>query len=332
MATINASYLDLVDLFKQQENGKVTATIIEILAETNEILSDLVTVECNEGTRHKSGIRTGIPTPTWRRLYEGVQPTKSTVKQVHDTTGMAEAWSEIDAELLKLSGDAAQFRMNESKAFLEGMNQEMASKLFYGNTDTAPEEFLGLAPRFDLLSAENGDQIVDAGGSGSDNTSVWFIVWGERTVHALYPKGTRAGLEHQALPEETKTNSDGSLLRVVRDRFMWHIGLTVRDWRYVVRVANIDVSDLAAGSVDIYKWMRKGYYRLPAGFRGAGRAAIYCNAEVLEALDAKSTSGHSGTASVYLSREEVEGKEVLKYRGIVLRRCDAILNTEARVV
>jgi hypothetical protein len=332
MATINATYLDMIDLLKQTENGKITSTIIEILAETNEILNDMVVVQCNEGTRHKTAIRTGLPTPTWRRLYEGVQPSKSTMKQIHDTTGMAEDWSEIDATLMDLAVDKSLFRLNESKAHLEGMNQEIASKIFYGNTDTAPEEFTGLSPRFDLLSAENGDQIVDAGGTGSDNMSIWFIVWGDRTVHALYPQGTMAGLKHNAYPEETKTNSDGSVLRVVRDRFCWHIGLTVRDWRYVVRVANIDAPALAAGSTDIFKFMRKAYYQLPGGFQGAGKACIYANSNALEGLDAKSISGHSGTASVYLNREEVQGKEVLHYRGIPIRRCDALLSTEARVV
>jgi hypothetical protein len=331
MATINATYLDIADLAKQTENGKLTSTIIEILMQTNEVLADMVVVECNEGTRHKTSIRTGLPTPTWRRLYEGVQPTKSTMKQVHDTTGMAEDWSEIDAQLVKLSKNPALFRLNESKAHLEGMNNEISSKLFYGNTDTAPEQFLGLAPRFDSLSAENGDQIIDAAGTGSTNTSVWFIVWGDRTVHALYPQGTQGGLQHTPIGEETKTNSDGSLLRVVRDKYEWNIGLTVRDWRYVVRIANLKIADLRSGATDIYKYMRKAYYQLPANFKGAGKAAIYCNSDVLEALDAKSTSGHSGTASVYLTRTEVEGKEVLTYRGIPLRRCDAILNTEAQV-
>ena len=217
MATIGATYLTLIDLFKQQEgDGSITATIIEMLAETNQILDDMIVMQCNNGTKHLTTARTGLPAGTWRRLYQGVQPTKSEVRQVTDTTGMLESWSEIDSKLVDLSADPGQFRLNESAAFIEGMSNQMASTLFYGNTDTDPEQFMGLAPRFNSLSAENGSQVIDAGGSGADNTSIWFIVWGERTCHALYPKGTSAGLSRDDKGMVTKTNSDGSLLDVHR--------------------------------------------------------------------------------------------------------------------
>lgn len=340
MATTGNTYLTLADLYKQQDGqGRVTSEIIELLSETNPILADMVMGECNDGTGHLTTVRTGLPSGTWRKLYEGVQPTKSTTKQVKDTTGMLEAWSEIDSKLVKISNNQAQFRLNEATAFLEGMNQDMATTLFYGDTDADPEKFMGLAPRFskyrsspNLPAQDTYDQVINAGGSGSDNTSIWMVVWSDRTVHGLYPKGTMAGLQREDLGEETKTNSDGSVLRVMREKFEWDMGLSVRDFRYVVRIANIDVSDLQAGSTDIYKYMRKAYYRLYQRKVTGGRAAIYCNRDVLEALDAGSTPTTSTSSSfVRLSPMEVEGREVMGYRGIPVRECDAILNTEAAV-
>ena len=332
MATVGNTYLQLADLFKQQEgDGSVTSTIIEMLAETNQILDDMMVMECNNGTKHLTTARTGLPSGTWRRLYQGVQPTKSTVRQVTDTTGMLESWSEIDSKLVELSGNPAQFRMNESAAFIEGMSNDMATTLFYGNTDTDPEQFMGLAPRFNSLSAENGSQIIDAGGSGADNTSIWFVVWGERTCHALYPKGTSAGLGREDKGKVTKTNSDGSLLDVHREKFTWDLGLTVRDWRYVSRIANIDVSLALAGSVQLYDFMRQAYYQLQQRRVTNGRAAIYCNTDMLEVLDALSSNQGGSDSFVRLRRGELDGKEVEFYRGIPIRECDALLNTEALV-
>lgn len=329
MATIGNTYLSLADLYKTQQGGEVTASIIEMLSELNPILQDMIVQECNQGTTHLTTVRSGLPEATWRELYQGVQPTKSTTKQVTDATGMLEAWSEVDSKLVSLSGNPGQFRLNEATSFLQAMSNEVSSTIFYGE---AANEFTGLAPRFNDLSAENGGQIVDAGGTGNDNASIWMVVWGVNTAHALFPKGTMAGLQRDDKGMVTKTNSDGSVLDVHREKFTWDIGLTVRDWRYVSRIANIDVSEMQDGNVDLYEFLRKAYYKLYQRRVAGGNAAIYCNTDVLEALDALATNNGTTDNFVRLTRTEVEGQEVLSYRGIPIREVDALLNTEARVV
>ncbi len=336
MATTGNTYLTLADLFKQQDGQGNVSDVIELLAETNPIMQDMMVAECNSGTTNLTTMRTGLPSGTWRKLYQGVQPTKSTTAQVKDSTGMLESWSEIDSKLVKLSKNPARFRLNEATAFLEGMNQDMASTLFYGDTSTHPERFMGLSARYNAYRAnpnrpskDTADQVIHGGGSGSDNTSVWFVVWGERTVHGIYPQGTEAGLQRQDLGEETKTFEDGSVMRVMREKFEWDLGLSLRDFRYVVRIANIDTADLIAGNVDIYALFRKAYYRLYQRKVTGGRAAIYCNTDVLEALDADTTPTKSTAASfVRLKPMEVDGREVMGYRGMPVRECDAILGTE----
>ena len=109
------------------------------------------------------------------------------------------------------------------------------------------------------------------------------------------------------------------------------MGFTVRDWRYITRICNIDVSDMAAGSVNLFNYLRKAYYKLKQREVIGGRAAIYCNSGVLEALDALATNNGSSDNYTRLAYREVEGGEILTYRGIPIRQCDAILNTEAAV-
>ena len=335
MAIIGNTYPSLIDVYKQKgADGQITASIIEMLSEINPILADATVLECNDGTQNIAAIRTGLPEGTWRKLYQGVQPSKSTVKQVTDTTGQLEAWSEVDAKLVQLAGaNAGQFRLNEAQAFLQSMSNEMASTLFYGNEADDAAKFTGLAPRFNDLNAENGSQIISAGGSGSVNTSVWFVVWGANTVHGLYPKGSMGGLQRQDLGEETKALADGSMYRVLREKFNWDMGLTVRDWRYVARIANIDTTALAAGTVDLFKFMRKAYYALHQRKVPNGQAAIYVNSDVAEALDALATNPQTANSNTVsrLAYREIQGQEILTYRGIPIREVDALLNKEGAV-
>ena len=328
MAAIGQTYLTLADVYRQSESSKEIATIIELLAQQNPIIEDATVVECNDGTKHLTTVRSGLPAVTWRRLYEGVQPSKSTTKQVVDSTGMLEAWSEVDAKLVDISPDPKKLRLNEAMAFLEAMNIEMATGIFYHNTKTDPEKFLGLSPRFNDLTAENSRQIIDAGGSSSDNNSVWFIVWGERTCHLLYPRGSQAGLKREDKGVQTKNNSDGSVLDVYREKFSWDIGLSVRDWRYVARVCNIATSALTAGSLDLDSYMIDAYYALQQRRVAGGKAAIYCNARVKKYLHKKARD----KSNVNLYLENYQGQEILTYLGIPIRECDALLSTEARVV
>jgi hypothetical protein len=300
--------------------------------EMNPILEDAIAVECNKGSTHLHTVRTGLPSVTWGRLYQGTPNSKGRTAQVEDTTGFVEGLSTIDKRLLDLSTNEGAVRLSEARAYLESMSQEVASKIFYGDTASDPEEFMGLAPRFNDLSAANGNQIIDAGGTGSDNTSIWFVTWGDNQCNLLYPKGTQAGIQREDHGEQRVTDSNGNAYYAKEEKFTWHVGMAVKDWRYVSRIANIDVSDIKDGSVALYDFMRKAYYQLQNRRVAGGKIAIYCNRDVLEALDALGTNSGASDNFVRLKPMEIEGKEVLTYRGIPIRETDALLNSEARVV
>lgn len=337
MAVIGETYVDLIDALKRSDSDDAlqVATIVELLKETNSILDDAQAVPCNLGTRHRTTTRTGLPSTTWGKLYAGIPQSKSSTQQVEDTTGFVESLSTIDKRLLSLYPDEGSMRMSEGIAFLEALAQEGASTLFYGDVSSDPEKFTGLAPRFSLTSAPNGGQIVDGSGSSSDNTSIWIVTWSPQTCQMLYPANTVAGIQREDKGEQRVLDGSGNPYYAMEDLYRWHMGLTVRDWRQVVRVANIDVSDLAAGSVDIYGLLRKAFWRLKKHRVTDGRIVIYANSNVLEALDADSTPTASSNVStgttVRLRPTEVDGFEVMSYRGFPVRQVDAILNTEAAV-
>lgn len=329
MATLSANNPTLIDVASRLDPNLNVDKIVELLAATNPILNDMTFMEGNLPTGHKTTVRTGLPGVTWRKLYGGVQPSKSTTAQVTDSCGMLEAYAEVDKALADLNGNAAAFRLSEDKAFVEAMSQEMASTLFYGNESTEPEAFTGFAPRFNSLSAQNGDNIVNANGASTDNTSIWLIVWGPNTCHGIYPKGSTGGVQMRDLGEVTVENVDGASGRaqMYRSHYRWDCGLTVRDWRYIVRIANIDVSDLntVANTKFLVQWMIQAAERIPSF--GAGRAAFYCNRNIREKL----RLGILEKVSSNLTFESVAGKRVMMFDEIPVVRTDALLNTESVV-
>jgi hypothetical protein len=330
MPLLSANNPTLIDVASRLDPSLNVDKIVEMLAATNPILNDMTFMEGNLPTGHKTTVRTGLPGVTWRKLYGGVQPSKSTTAQVTDSCGMLEAYAEVDKALADLNGNAAAFRLSEDKAFIEAMSQEMAQTLFYGNEGTEPEAFTGFAPRFNSLSSQNADNIIDAQGASTDNTSIWLIVWGPNTCHGIYPKGSTGGVQMRDLGEVTVENVDGNSGRaqMYRSHYRWDCGLTVRDWRYIVRIANVDVSDLTtvANTKNLINWMIQAAERIPSF--GAGRAAFYVNRNIREKL----RLGILEKVASNLTFESVAGKRVLTFDEIPVMRTDALLNTEARVV
>lgn len=328
MAVKGLTALTLADWGKRVDpDGKIDK-ITELLSQTNPILEDMLIVEGNLPTGHRTTIRTGLPDATWRLLNYGVPNSKSTTAQVTDSIGMLETYAEIDKSLADLNGNTSEFRLSEDRAFLEAMNQKMAQTLFYGDTSVNPQQFMGLASRYSSKSAGNGQNIIDAGGTGTDNTSIWLVVWGENTVHGIFPKGQKAGLHMEDKGQQTLKDAAGGQYEGYRTHYKWDNGLTLRDWRYVVRIANIDVSDLSvpASAANIVTQMVKAMHRVPN--LKMGRAVFYMNRTVAQALDLQSLD----KASLALSVKETEGEWWTTFRGIPIRETDAILETEARVV
>jgi hypothetical protein len=331
MATLATNALTLSDWAKRLEpdSGKVS-DIVELLSQTNDILKDMLWMEGNLPTGHRTTVRTGLPAVAWRLLNYGVPPTKSSTAQVDDACGILEAYSEVDKDLASLQGNLGAFRLSEARSFLEAMNQEMAAKLIYGNTATDPKVPLGLSPRYNLLSAGNGGNIIDAGGTQTDNTSVWLVTWGDQTMHGIFPKGSKAGLNHEDLGEDTiiDSNTPAGRFQAYRDHFQWKAGFSLRDWRYVVRIANIDVSNLTSESsnADLIKAMIKAQNKIPNA--GMGKQAFYMNRTVYTMLQIQALNKSNSALAIVPAANQFE----TQFFGVPLRKVDAILNTEARVV
>lgn len=338
----------LTDFAKSIGPDGSVSPVIELLSQNNDALNDILWKEGNLPTGHQTTVRTGLPPGTWRKLYNGVQPSKSTRAQITDTVGILEARSEIDKDVAMLNGNTAPFRLSEAEAHVEGMTQDFMDTLFYGDTDVTPERFTGFTPRYNTLNpaVANSVNVIDGGGTGSDNTSLWLVVWGGNTVTGIYPKGSEAGLSHQDLGEIDAFDSQTppARFRAYADVWKWKCGLSVRDWRYVVRIANIDVSDLAAqtgtqaitAATHIHKLMIDAMARIPN--IGKGRPVFYGHRVVTSGLAKAALDRSQGAVTVETAITQhgqvtpgfTQG--TLKFLGVPVRTVDRLLRTEARVV
>lgn len=350
MAAIGTSVPTLLDIAKSMgPDGTFDTDRVNLLKQSNEILDDMVWKAGNLPTGHRTTVITGLPTVYFRRINEGVPLSKSSAAQIDEAAAMLEGFFQVDRELALLSGNVNQYRYEESATFLESMNQTLASYIFYGNASSDPKQFTGLAPRYNSAAST---QVVDGAGTGTDNTSIWLVGWGSG-VFGIYPKNTTGGLQHEdvtvnkaALPGgpsgayigDVLADANGNQYMGYKDHFIWRCGLALRDYRAIVRIANLDVSDLitnVATGVNLLTLMIRAYYRIPTMIRknsfgdgGISRAAWYVNPTVKSILHSQAMN----KASNQITLREIEGREVVTFLGLPIREVEQILNTEARVV
>jgi hypothetical protein len=331
MAAISINNPTLRDLAAATDPNGQIAQVVEILNLQNEILEDMTWVEGNLTTGNKTAIRSGLPPVAFRKMYGGVQPNKSGRVTVTDNCGMLEAYAEVDKALADLAGNAAAFRLSEDKAFIESMNQSVSTNLFYGSEVVTPEGFTGLSPRFSLSTAPNGENVIKADGAGTDNASIWLVLWSPETVHGVVPKGSHAGLQVTDKGVVTIENADGAggRMEAYRTHFRWDVGLTVKDWRYVVRICNVDKSNLKvdrSSGADLPDLMYQALEQIPN--LGSGRPAFYMSRSIRSMLRRQIAYGVRGST---LEMGDVGGKMIPVFQGVPLRRADALSADEALV-
>ncbi|GAB5471425.1 MAG: phage protein [Rhodospirillales bacterium] len=330
MATLSTYRPTLADHAREMDPNGSVARAVQMLNEINPILDLFPFFEGNLTTGHRETLETELPEPVYRLLNQGVAPTKGQTRQVDFTTALLEDWSEIDKEVADLNGNSASYRMSIARRHIQGMSHKFARGLWYGNQTVSPEEFTGLSYYYNDKSGTNGENILDGGGNGADNASIWLLVLDRDTIFGIYPKGMQAGLQHddEGLQISENAGGAGRLMKVYRDHFVWRHGLVVRDWRYAVRIANIDVSNLnkeaSGGSADLVDLMTKAL-DLPPSLT-MGNAGFYMNRTLRTAL--RQQMNHQKKDGSF---DQVMGKRVEIFDEVPVYRTDSLLSTEAVV-
>ena len=347
MAVQASGVTTLVDLLSTMDPEGKQLDIAEVLTQQNEVLEDMTWMEGNTVTGHKDAVRTSKPTPSFRAINEGVPVTKAGTTQIEETAAMLEDFSQVDRELAILSGDVNAYRLKQGTPHIQGMADKMAQTLFYGNAGTNPKEFTGLAPRFntgDTAESLAAGQVIDAGGTGADLRSIWLVGWSENTVTGIYPKNTRGGLDHEDVTNASGEGAHGFPAAAVlqdangnnymgyRDHWIWRCGLMVKDWRYVVRIANIDLTavtlDMATGP-DLADLMIQAVEAIE-NLNGV-RPAFYVPREIRSLFRRQVQKGKNSYLSYRDAGDGVAGRRLLQFDEVPVRRTDALSTSEAQV-
>ena len=319
-----------LDIAKTLDPNGTTARTIELLAQTNDIIGDASVIEGNLPTGNRTTQRVGLPTIVFRRLYGGVPTGKSIRVQVDDSAGILEARSEVDKDLADLNGNASAFRLSEAGGFLEAMNQGATKALFYNDTVATPEGFLGFSPRYSSSSALNGQNVIKAGGAtAANNHSLWLIGWAPDTVTLFYPKGTQAGLVHQDLGEIDAFDANNNRFRAYADLWKWKLGLALRDWRYAVRICNIDntnlLTDTTGATYKLAELMIRAMNRIPS--LSKCRPVFYCDRTLKEMLQIQAMNKSMNALGLAQGADQF----TTNFLGIPIHTADQLLATEALV-
>lgn len=336
MAALSTEYPTILDHAKRMEPDGSIAKYAELLAQNNEILTDMVWKEGNLATGHQFTAQAGLPDVYWRKLNVGTPNSKGRTVQATVTCGMLEARGAVDEKLANLNGNSAAFRLSEDRMKIESMSQEMASTVFFGNDGSEPEAFTGLAPAYNSTTAANGENII-LGGSAvgqTDNTSIWFLGWSPETIFGTFPKGSMAGLKNQDLGLDDELDASGNPFRAYKSLYQWDAGLCIKDWRFGVRIPNIDKSLLSttwtAGAfstgADLSDLMAQAIDRFPS--TGMVRAAFYMSRNTKSFLRRQVSAKTQGST---LTSENVGGVVIDRFQGFPIRLCDALAADEARV-
>jgi hypothetical protein len=345
MAALPNSNPTLADWSKEVDPKGKTPVIVNLLSQTNEITIDATFLPGNLPTGHRVTVDTGLPGVTKRAINEGVLPTAGHSSQFDEAFSMFEAFSEVDAALVKLNGNNSGYRMNQARRFMESMNQDVAQSVLYGNPADDPKDFLGLAPRMnEYTNGGNSANVLHAGGDTADvQTSIYLVVWGPGSVFMGFPEGSAGGLYHE--DHGLKTAYDvgavaGTRMMVYEDWFKWDTGLVVEDWRSCVRICNIEVSDLqalidtqapavTAAGTNIINRMEEALYR-PTN--KSGRYVFYMNRSTHAGLSRMAMEKNSAAVTVETGLSQFgTPMRWTAFMGVPIRQVDRILNTEALV-
>jgi hypothetical protein len=344
MATLNTEWPSLVDVLKRLGPDGIIMPVAEFLQQTNPILHDLPWKEGNLPTGHTFGIRTALPTPEWRRYNQGVGAGKSQSETYTESCGMMEKFSKLDVALGKLNGNGPAWRLSENKAFVQGFNHEFVRAMLYESVKDSPEKIHGIISRLnassnaDRLANPAVDQIIDAptvaGGaaaSGNDATSILCIGWGEETVYGIFPKGSKAGLQHEDLGKQLVKDSGGvKEYTAWVDHWKWDCGIAVQDYRYVGRVCNIDTSiwkaDLTTGP-DLTLCFDAAIDTLKE--ENTVRPVLYCRKETFQMWRQQMIKKGTPNLLEYIQRGV---RKDYSYMGIPIVRVDAMSKTETPVL
>jgi hypothetical protein len=308
----------LADQAKETDPSGKALTIVEYINQVNE-LSDIPSVPSMTDTDMIGVRRIGLPQVTRRKINQGVEFTKSKGKNFRDSVILYEAHGAVDADIIDIATDKAAVRMNENAGHMQAMGEAFAYDLFKGSV--ASGAFNGFETIYNKI---DGKQVLSAGGN-NNLTSIYLVAWSPNTVTTFYPKNSKAGIEHEALAKQLVDAPDGKgQFMAYPDVFKWKVGLSVKNPKYAVRIANIDVANLTDG--DLFDLLISAKNKIPT--LNGTRPRIYCNESIFTRLEQEAFK----KSNLLLNYAQMQNSTpVLRFGQFDLKKIEALTSNETKI-
>lgn len=347
MSTLGSRYITFRDLSSgRTPDGLVDKAVVDMMAQENSVLQDVLWKECNKGREDYVTIRSGMPEAVLRQFYEGWTGTKASKRQVTNSCCRVTTGIEFDWALYQGDKDKAAFLADEQRAHASVLGDKVAALLFYGDASTDPKGINGFAKTFSVAGAVTGQNMVtndalaafycfnagkaaEAGSSAATiaRRSIFLVGWGARAAHGIYPEGSSAGIDIGQLTQQYQTDGAGGNLLMGLQEMNWWAGLNIRDFRSSGRIANINIMNdpMDAGTPDVGLLVR----RLVSRVKTTGvTQRFYCSRLVFEHVAMQLERKTQGNAVKYA---DLEQKKDAALFGIPVAFCDCLNGDEAEV-
>lgn len=333
MSILGSSFVTVSDMLAMtRPDGSLETEVVNRVAKTNGLFSKLPFMKGNKTDGHQQVQLVTVPTVGY--ITYNVAPTTSKAGRVQrtDTVGTISTYSKVDPNLAKDQDNPEAFRKSEDIAFLESTINQASTDIIYANSASEALKFDGLAVRYGTVNTtrhNSGYYMINGGGSGSDNTSIYVAKIGPGGLMGLVGKNGTIGI--QTIDHGDKVwiaDSAGTQMPYMVTEIKLELGLTVKNPGAVVRICNIDKSALVTESsaANLQKLIFKAAEMIE---NVDGQTAVICNRTVKAHLGIqafqKTTLGLHAIADTW-----GEHVEMIPGVGPVIVE-DAITNAEATI-
>lgn len=315
-------------------NGEIL-NIASVLDEKSDFAKILPMFPTNMQTHNICGDDTSLPTPTLRLANEGVAAAVGTSKQIIDAPVTMESHIEIDYKILQEARDKTAYVKRQISMHMSGHLHSAVDYFINGDFSTNPREFNGLAVRYNTLPTTPYDitdpyhTVIDGGGAGADNSSIYLVAFGEGKVHGIYPQGSKAGLQLIDRGSAKIITAIGSGFYGMAYQLVWDLGLVINDRRCVARICNIDASDLkrdASSGANLIDLFTEAKNNLEAG---GAKVYAFTSRQVADYFE--SQVDNKANAHVIYGQDNFLNKTLPMVKGIPILAHDKIGIAEALV-
>lgn len=332
--TNDVTRFTFLDVLKRLDVSEEALLLGNALAQTNEILDDLLIVQANEYMVNRVGKYTSLGQASRRRANQGFNPSKAGVE---DQVDAASIWADriaIDEFVLARTPDRSGMIEQELMAKRDNLNIQMAYDLFYGNPALTLDSMLGIAPR---LNSTQIPTVISAGGATAC-TSMYLLTHEKDTFMAWYPATHPGGIKYiNRGPNQPITDSAGKTFYGEVHDLEWALGISLKNERRCARVANIATGSLSNLGAVVSGGTANGPDLIDLAIRAMSACQNvrnlnkdwYVNRTVLSfiARQFKAQANH------WITRQEIEGEgdPIFRILGVPVKLVEQITNSETVV-